>query len=419
MSRLSDLLQLQDYITEVNKDNSSKLTLWMLSLNFSEDEQLFLAEEIAFIGKIRPNSLDLYASLIFNLSTSGKFPFLMQFIVNNLLITQQYIFLRKLLICGALTFDQISNKIPQEYSLIFAPEFNLLDNYSEYESDFEMGFPFDSLGFAIKYDHVDNMISLIKDSNINQLNVEWSIFEPIQLNKPLVPLAVAALFGAEKCFDKLLKLNAKITDTVYECAIIGGNYSIIEKINAISHLNPTIIDLILQYRRGRLIDQLGQLTLCQCIKNRCYSAATLAFSLNENAINELDEEGLAPLHYAAKINCIGLVRFLITNECQINIKTKLNQTAMHFSCRNSNKTIISLLISNGASIIMQDNDGDTPLHILSKSNNVNLVKFICENYENKGELKAAAEMNNKLGLSPLNIAKENKNFELFGILSML
>lgn len=420
MSKLVDLIQLQDYITEVTKENSSKLTLWIMSLSFTEDEQRFLAEEFSFISQIRPNSLDIYASLIYNMSTNDNYKYFMPVLIENLISSQQYIFLRKLLICGAIVFNQISDKIPQDDFLIFAPEFDLLDNYSDYEADFEMGFPFDSLGFATKYDHVENMMNYLKDKNIDTISVDWCKFEPTKPHKTMNPLSTAAIFGAEKCFDKLIQLNAKITDHVYECAVIGGNYSIIQKLNLQSHLNSEIIDLILKYRRGRLLNQLYSLSLAQCIKNRCYSAATFAYSLDESSINKLDEEsGFSPLHYATQINCIGLVRFLITNECNINIKSKGNQTALHIACKNSNESIIDLLISNGATLENQNNDGDTPLHFISRMNNNKLAKFIYEHYEDKEQLKKVVKLQNKIGLSPIKIAQDNKNFELFGLFSMI
>ena len=265
-----------------------------------------------------------------------------------------------------------------------------------------MGFPMDSLGFAIKYDNVSRMEELIK-GDLN-MDVEWCPFEPFQ--KPFektTPLEASALFGSKNCFSALIEKGADLTDNVAKCAIIGGDKFIISKVDVSKH-----IDLALQYRRGDILNTNTNFTFLDCIKHRHYSAAVMSFS---DEHNKTDDEGYTALHYAVIQSCIPFVSFLITNECDVNIQTKKElQTPLHFAVTNKNLTIIKLLLENNASD-KQDINGDTPLHIAVRQNNAEVVKLLIQKGMNP-------KTKNSMGLSPLSIAKENRNFEIYGILSI-
>ena len=402
MSKLGDLIQLQDYFTEIQQETVPKITMWITNCNFTDDEQLFLAEEISYIASIRPTSLDLLANVMCNVLQNSNFQYFHEVFIQKLIENKQFIFLRKLLITGAIGFNEFEDRIINEDKLFFAPECSLFDDYTEFEEQFEMGFSMDSLGFAIKYDNDVRMEEIVKD-DIN-IDVEWCPFEPYQ--KPFKhtnPLEASALFGSKNCFSTLLKKGAQITDNVAQCAIIGGDKHIISQVDVSKHL-----DLALKYRRGDLLPNYSNLTFLDSIKYRHYSAAAMSF---QDDPNKEDEEGYTALHYSVIQNCIPFVSFLISNECDVNIQTKKEQkTALHFAVCNKNLTIIKLLLDNSA-IEKQDVNGDTPLHIAVRQNNVEEVKLLIQKGMNP-------KTKNLLGLSPLSIAKDNRNFEIYGLLSI-
>ena len=401
MSKLGNLLQIQDYFTEIQKETMTRITMWITGCKFNDDEQRFLAEEICFISTIRPQATDLLSTVLCNMLHDENFKTFKKYIINELLNERQFIFLRKILITGAIEFSEIEDRIVNEGRLFFAPEFSLFDDYTDFEEHFEVGFPMDSLGFAIKYDNEKAMENMIKD-NLN-LNVEWCVFEPVK--KPfedVTPLEASALFGSKRCFSKLIEKGAKITDRVIQCAIIGGNKSILSQVDASQY-----IELALKYRRGDLLSTCYDLSFIQCLKNRHYSAAVMAFDREPNKIHK---DGAA-LHYAVMQNCIPFVSFLISNECDVNLQTtNEKKTALHFAVFQQNYTITQILLENNA-ISLQDVNGDTPLHIAVRKNDGKLCKMLMDHGMDP-------EIKNNLGLSPISIAKENRNFEIYGMLSI-
>jgi hypothetical protein len=191
------------------------------------------------------------------------------------------------LVSGAVFFPEIEGKIVGDDKLIFAPEFSLFDDYSEFEEHNEFGFPIDSLGFAIKYDNEDAMMSIVKDNF--DIEVEWCQFEPtkklFEKMKPL--LETAALFGSKRCFEQLVRKGATIDSRVIDCAVAGGNMSIISQLGAVKFNT----DVALKYRRGQVLNNSFDFTFVQCIRNRHYGAAVMCF---DGEPNKKDENGLAP-----------------------------------------------------------------------------------------------------------------------------
>ena len=404
MSNLGELLQIQDYFTEVQKETTTKLTMWITKCKYSNDEQRFLAEEICFISLIRPQSLDLLTTVVFNMMSSENFKYFRTALIDELLEKKRLIFLRKLLVSGALVFSEIEEKVVGDDRLIFAPEFSLFDDYTEFEEHSEFGFPIDSLGFAIKYDNEKSMMDIVKGNF--DMNVEFCPFEATK--KPfdlMTPLATAALFGSKRCFEELIKNGAKIDSKVVDCAVAGGNMNIISQLGDVKFN----IDIALKYRRGQVLNNCFDFSFVQCIRNRHYAAAVMCF---DGEPNKKDEFGFTPLHYAVKQNCVAFVNFLVSNDCDVNVLTQGNgsETALHIAVRQRNMSIAKLLLDNGAEE-KQDANGDTPLHFAVRQNEVEMCKLLMS--------KGANPMTKNLkGVSPLSIAKDNRNFELFGLLSI-
>lgn len=77
-------------------------------------------------------------------------------------------------------------------------------------------------------------------------------------------------------------------------------------------------------------------------------------------MNKLDMFGKAPIHYAIKKNSKRLVKFLIVNGANVNLKTGIELTPLHLAATDSRIKIIRLLLKNGADPRICDEFGETP-----------------------------------------------------------
>ena len=124
-----------------------------------------------------------------------------------------------------------------------------------------------------------------------------------------------------------------------------------------------------------------------------------AFTANAiSSINNFDNEGNTPLHYACMYGSIDIVRFLIDRECDQNIFNRKGELALHLSCSGTSKNsleIVKLLKSNLKAVT---NDGDSLLHIACRHSCDDVVRYLIE------EARLDLNIVNKEGGSPLHIA---------------
>ncbi|KAF5948842.1 hypothetical protein HYC85_014799 [Camellia sinensis] len=100
-------------------------------------------------------------------------------------------------------------------------------------------------------------------------------------------------------------------------------------------------------------------------------------------INSADEEGWAPLQFAASSGNVEIVEILLSNEADVNLKNNGGRTALHYAASKGwmhplhraastgNSELCELLIEEGAEVDVIDKAGQTPL----------MSAVICENKE--------------------------------------
>ncbi|KAG8270820.1 acyl-CoA-binding domain-containing protein 6 [Homalodisca vitripennis] len=97
------------------------------------------------------------------------------------------------------------------------------------------------------------------------------------------------------------------------------------------------------------------------------------YATNSN-IDQLDGDGLGPIHWAADRGNLGMLQFLISElNADIEFRDQDGQTALHYAASCGHADIVKYLIELGANKTVKDADGATPLEVASEPEIVSLL----------------------------------------------
>ena len=134
------------------------------------------------------------------------------------------------------------------------------------------------------------------------------------------------------------------------------------------------------------------------------------FLLAQNAdINMRNYSGNTPFHTAIENNHIEIVEFLLDQNADINIKNYAGNKPLHIATSNKHRDITHLLLNHGANINEIDNRGNTLLHRATPGNQIDIVQFLLDHGANINEM-------NYCGYTPLHIAANYNRLDIAQIL---
>lgn len=87
-------------------------------------------------------------------------------------------------------------------------------------------------------------------------------------------------------------------------------------------------------------------------------------SVNSN-VNELDENGLGLIHWAADRGFLEMLMLLISYNADVNLRDKDGQTALHYAACCGYIDCVKFLLKNGADTAVLDSDGFNPMAVAS------------------------------------------------------
>ena len=100
---------------------------------------------------------------------------------------------------------------------------------------------------------------------------------------------------------------------------------------------------------------------------------------NPAIVNQQDEDGLTPLHWAALKGNTQIARYLIDNKADINAVDKNNEAPLHYAAYNGKYDIVVLLLDNKANLKIATDRGRTSLHKASfKKDGYKIVEKLIE-----------------------------------------
>lgn len=171
----------------------------------------------------------------------------------------------------------------------------------------------------------------------------------------------------------------------------------------------------------------GDTLLHEAVRNRNLEVAKKCIEEGMDP-NIKNNDGLTPLHIAAKSGYVELMEYLI-NDLTLNVRTNEGNTALYLAILHGHKEASRLLLQHGADIHIKGSDGFLPLHIAARYGYASLIKDLSddsiinaptptgstalhlavssnqlESVQVLVELKARINVRNNYGDTPLHIA---------------
>ena len=146
-----------------------------------------------------------------------------------------------------------------------------------------------------------------------------------------------------------------ITNETLHYSVEGGNQEIITILKENEHPFEECLGTSVFYHRYELTKWLNENYKCRpislptCIEYYNIDAF-LYFLEHGHSLDEIDVYERTSLHYAAYINSITIVQYLIEKEANIGAKDKEQKTPLHIACLGEKLAIVKYLIENGANI---------------------------------------------------------------------
>lgn len=101
----------------------------------------------------------------------------------------------------------------------------------------------------------------------------------------------------------------------------------------------------------------------------------LSSSFKKDQVNELSEEGLGLIHWAADRNATEILRFLLDKNADVNLKDSDGQTALHYASSCGNSECIEILLKHGADKELIDLAGMTCFDVAFDDNIKHSLQF--------------------------------------------
>ncbi|MFP3014819.1 MAG: ankyrin repeat domain-containing protein [Wolbachia sp.] len=126
-------------------------------------------------------------------------------------------------------------------------------------------------------------------------------------------------------------------------------------------------------------------------------------------VNVRDQNGMTPLHYAAKKHNEDIANALIKVGADVNAKDQDGRTPLHWAAIERNEGVANALIKAGADVNAKDDYGRIPLHWAVNAGSIEVTQILLET-------KVNVNAQDKNGKAPLHLAAKENHAELVKVL---
>ena len=121
--------------------------------------------------------------------------------------------------------------------------------------------------------------------------------------------------------------------------------------------------------------------------------------------NELDQHGMAPLHYMAIEGSEDIFKLLLNKGADISLPDNKGKVALHHACENNCLPLIKFILDFSPNVNVKDNYGRTPLDLAKEKDHTAVVAIL----EKSGKA-GNAEPDNYEDCEPLRNSKMIEEF---------
>lgn len=133
---------------------------------------------------------------------------------------------------------------------------------------------------------------------------------------------------------------------------------------------------------------------------------------NPEAVNEYAEDGFTPLGLACYFGQFEVARYLVLKGADVNLPSNngFHVFPIHSAAAGNYTEIVRMLVANGANVNVKQQAGATPLHSAAQNGNLEMLILLLEN-------GAETEARMEGGKLPADLAREKGFTEIAEILS--
>ncbi|CAC5359841.1 unnamed protein product [Mytilus coruscus] len=115
------------------------------------------------------------------------------------------------------------------------------------------------------------------------------------------------------------------------------------------------------------------------------------------------------LHVVCANGYTNLVKLLLENNAEVDVKDADGSTPLHLACHKGNTRIVSALLHNNANVDVKDSFGKTSVYTACSENNERVLQLLLEK-------KAVVNQKTISGMTPLSVSCKNENIALVKLL---
>ena len=215
--------------------------------------------------------------------------------------------------------------------------------------------------------HLQLCIARCDQCEIDLINFRRKYSETIINADPIlhshhIELMTARKEAWEAYFKAYDALYPKTIEDILWIMAKAGHTQLVAPLMNLSKVTRTCIHLqpiMMNVKLGRR----GMTQLHHCAENGFTTSVKRLLSIRNINVNVKDDEyGMTPLDYAALNGHVEIIRFLLQNGAEVNVKNNGGIAPLHCSAWNGHVDILHLLVENGANLEAQDRNGWRALH---------------------------------------------------------
>ena len=233
--------------------------------------------------------------------------------------------------------------------------------------------------------HLQLCIARRDQCELDLINVRRKYSETVIIADPILHSRHVLLMTARKeaweaYFKAYDSLYPKTLEDILWIMAKAGHTQLVAPLMNLSKVTRTCIHLqplMMNVRLGRY----GQTQLHHCAEMGLTTSVKRLLSIRNINVNVKDDvDGSTPLHFAALIGHVEIVRLLLQNGADVNAKDRWDMTPLQWAASQGHVDILHLLVETGVDLEVQANNGSRALHFAALHGHLPFIQELISRY---------------------------------------